>query len=335
MSTLKYGLNITKKAAGSTSPKRKRLFDDDDEDNDAANLPPPPTKKAVNLSTRLTTKKHDEAALAADSTIYDYDASWDAQNALRQQKKAAEKAAAIERKPRYMDSLLASAEVRKRDQLRARDKQLQKEREAEGDDFADKESFVTGAYKEQQDEIRRAEEEERRKEEAEAKKGGGLNRLYRGLLDARESEHEAIVKAGKEGLKAVPDEDESERKKLEAKEGVIINEEGEVVDKRQLLTAGLNVQKKPKAAEAAKAAEHRRPEQNAFAGRNRMREGVRERQSRMLEAQLEEATRRAQQEEEEEQKKLAQTAQSKKTSTDVQSAKERYLARKKAAAEGK
>ena len=41
---------------------------------------------------------------------------------------------------------------------------IQREREAEGDEFADKESFVTQAYKDQMEEIRKAEEEEKKRE---------------------------------------------------------------------------------------------------------------------------------------------------------------------------
>ena len=41
---------------------------------------------------------------------------------------------------------------------------IQRERELEGDEFKDKESFVTQAYKDQMEELRRAEEEERKRE---------------------------------------------------------------------------------------------------------------------------------------------------------------------------
>ena len=41
---------------------------------------------------------------------------------------------------------------------------MQHEREAEGDQFKDKESFVTQAYKDQMEEVRKAEEEEKKRE---------------------------------------------------------------------------------------------------------------------------------------------------------------------------
>ena len=43
---------------------------------------------------------------------------------------------------------------------------IQRERELEGDEFKDKEAFVTQAYKDQQAEVRKAEEEEKRREGA-------------------------------------------------------------------------------------------------------------------------------------------------------------------------
>ena len=41
---------------------------------------------------------------------------------------------------------------------------IQREREAEGEEFADKEQFVTQAYKDQMAEVRKAEEEEKKRE---------------------------------------------------------------------------------------------------------------------------------------------------------------------------
>ena len=41
---------------------------------------------------------------------------------------------------------------------------IQREREMKGDEFKDKEAFVTQAYKDQMAEVRRVEEEEKRRE---------------------------------------------------------------------------------------------------------------------------------------------------------------------------
>ncbi len=48
--------------------------------------------------------------------------------------------------------------------MRAEEKMIQREREAEGDEFRDKETFVTQAYRDQMAEVRKAEEEERARE---------------------------------------------------------------------------------------------------------------------------------------------------------------------------
>lgn len=50
---------------------------------------------------------------------------------------------------------------------------IQREREMEGDEFKDKEAFVTQAYKDQMAEVRRAEEEERQRD--------GMHRTARSL----------------------------------------------------------------------------------------------------------------------------------------------------------
>jgi len=62
---------------------------------------------------------------------------------------------------------------------------------------------------------------------------------------------------------------------------------------------------------------------------------MRDRQSRMLEAQYEQALKRSRDEEEAEREKVETAAKTRKTEADISSAKERYLARKRAEAEAK
>lgn len=54
------------------------------------------------------------------------------------------------------------AEVRKREEERRVERKVQKEREEEGSQFADKEAFVTSAYKKKMQEQQEQEERERR-----------------------------------------------------------------------------------------------------------------------------------------------------------------------------
>ena len=90
---------------------------------------------------------------------------------------------------------------------------------------------------------------------------------------------------------------------------------------------------KRQAASAASRGAAGGPPKGVFA--NGGKQAMRERQTRMLEAQLEETLKRSREEEDKEREKVELVAKSRKTEADISSAKERYLARKKAAEEAK
>ncbi|KXX79453.1 Nuclear speckle splicing regulatory protein 1 [Madurella mycetomatis] len=335
----------------------------------AAPQQPPQSKRATqfgDLSSALTSRKYAASAEQSDPSIYDYDAAYDsfkaAKAASANSKKSAD--AADKQRPRYFDALQKAADVRERDRQIAEERRLQRERAAEGDAFADKEKFVTEAYRRQQEANRQLEEEEKRREEEERKKnkGRGLADFYRGMLERGEEEHAALVKAAEEKVAAPGpgaqsqdgeggegDEEKSaaERaREINAMGGnVLVNEDGEVVDKRQLLKGGLNVAAKKKAevqkekerqaaaAAAASKAGGGPQSRGVYAAGGK--QAMRERQTRMLEAQLEETLKRSRQEEAEETAKIELASKSRKTAAEISSAKERYLARKRAAEEAK
>lgn len=303
------------------------------------------------LSSALTSRKYAEAAETLDPSVYDYDAAYDVIKAAQKQREAEVKKESSQRKSRYMDSVTKAAEQRERDRGVAELKKIQREREAEGDEFADKEKFVTEAYKKKQEEDKKNEEEERRREEEERKKNkfGGMTGFHKEVLereDQRRVEMERLAaEAAKSGGLPKPDEVEEKTqtdvaKEINAKGGKIaVNEEGEVVDKRQLLRGGLNLGAKSKTDEAkqtnraSSSMGSRDQSKGYFASGGK--QAMRERQTRMMEAQLEQALKRTRDEEEEERKKIEQQSKSQKTSADISSAKERYLARKRAAEEAK
>ncbi|CAG7937478.1 unnamed protein product [Penicillium olsonii] len=302
-----------------------------------------PGKDFTNLSAMHSSKKHAKEAEELDPSIYSYDAVYDSLHAKPTKSSVNTKSET----PKYMQNLLQSAEIRKRDQLRAKDRQLAREREAEGDEFDDKEKFVTSAYKAQQEELRRAEEEEARREQAEEerrKKSGnsGMIGFYRDVLSRGEEQHEQAVKAAEEAARRVkegelPEETKDENEKTEAEKAedlnsrgarVAVNDEGQVVDKRQLLSAGLNVAPKPKSqAPAPKPAA--RPAARPVAGHQNARAAQRARQTDMVASQYEERARQEEEAEAAKQKEIAEKSRSRKTEGEVSSAKERYLARKK------
>jgi hypothetical protein len=322
--------------------------------NPAKNKPSaPPSTEFTNLSALRSSKKHAEDAQQLDPTIYSYDAIYDSLHAAKSDKAKAASPDATAEGPRYMTSLLRSAEIRKRDQLRARDRLLAKEREAEGDEFAEKEKFVTSAYKAQQEELRRIEQEEaarERQEEERRKQNGGTGMVgfYRDMLSRDEQRHEEVVKAAEEAARKVQageipaDEAEANKEKTEAQIAaelnakgahIAINDEGEIVDKRQLLSAGLNVAPKPKpsaSASAAAAAARAAANKPRFdSGHQTARANQRARQTEMVAQQLEEKAREEAEAEAARQREIAERTRTRKTETDVMSAKERYLARKR------
>ncbi|KAK6219032.1 hypothetical protein LQW54_002534 [Pestalotiopsis sp. IQ-011] len=373
---LSYGLNLTKKPGAKAQPPKAKpggIFgggDDSDSDHDEpqANVfaksatkskarpgappsAPPKSKKPQmsmygDLSSALESRRNAEAAEELDPSIYDYDGVYDS---IKPEKKTTQEDA--ERRPKYMKNLLASAAVRKRDALIAEEKKIAREREAEGEEFADKEKFVTEAYKQQQEENRKLEEEEKRREEEEARKnkGGGMTAFYKDLLNKGDQRHAEMMKAAEERAKNGPQDPEEapieekpatatdRARELNEKGGSIaINEDGDVVDKRELLKGGLNLgaKKKPEVRQEERRTEQR-DDRNSRGNTGGGKNAMRERQSRMMEAQLEQALKRSLEQEEEERQTVERAAKSRKTETDISSAKERYLARKKAAEEAK
>ncbi|KIW02018.1 uncharacterized protein PV09_06523 [Verruconis gallopava] len=325
---------------------------------DDAELPGKPSLKAKSkpglhtlqygdLSAQRSSLKTVESALQVDAAIYDYDAAFDAIHAKDAERKAQRRKEAEERQSRYIENFMAAAETRKQDLARARDKQLQREREAEGDMYADKEKFVTEAYKKQQEQLRKAEEDEKKKQEEEEKKRKalGMQGFYKAVMDEQERRYQEAMQAAEEVTKSgkkieVPLEEEktdaqiAEELKAQGK-NVLLNDEGQIVDKRETLSAGLNFVAKPKPAGTVKT-QNRAPVQPAWQNKGiGNQKAMRERQTRMIEEQLAAAAKRAADEEAEERRRLEHASKSRKTAAEVGSAKERYLARKKAAEEAK
>lgn len=333
LGSLKNGLTLGDR------PRKSPKLDDDIENTRQA------SSKYTNLSALRNAKLQDEMASQIDASVYDYDAVYETFSADKDKKNTSSSGSTV---PKYMTNLLASAEVRKRDQLKAKEKALQKERDAEGDEFADKEKFVTSAYKKQQEEMRKMEEEEKKREEEEEerrRKGAGMMAFHKDLLKKDEERQRAVEEAAKavqsqkaEAAESQPENEEAE--KTEAKiaaelnergANVVVNDDGEIVDKRQLLTAGLNIApKKPGLNTANDKSSTAKPQDWQRSSKQQdARLAQRERQSRMMERQLEEITAKQKEAELAEQKELEEKNKSKLTEDAKLSAKERYLQRKK------
>jgi hypothetical protein len=332
-------LSTSKPSLDSSLPNRPTLK--------AKPKPGLPLSQYGDLSAQRAGQQTQDKALEVDAAIYDYDAAFDAIHAKDSERKAQRQREAEERKSRYMDNFVAAAEMRKQDLARAKDKQLQREREAEGDEFADKEKFVTEAYKKQQEELRKSEEEEKKRQAAEEakRKELGMQGFYQGVMDEREKRYQEAVEAADEAAKSGKPAAEAEKEKSDKqiaeelkKQGkdVLLNDEGQIVDKRETLSAGLNIIAKPKSASAAPRAERKISIQPTWQSKGvGNQKAMRDRQTKMIEEQLATAAKRAADQEAEDLRKLEHASKSRKTDGEIGSAKERYLARKKAAEEAK
>ncbi|XP_063152012.1 nuclear speckle splicing regulatory protein 1 isoform X2 [Candoia aspera] len=160
-----YGLIFAKKAQQKGLVKHAVFMEDSDEE----------------------TKMEIQRALAEDSTVYEYDSIFEDIQQKKAESHASLLAGKAEKKPKYIQNILRAAELRKKEQEKRMEKKIQKEREAEGDTFDDKEAFVTSAYKKKLQE--RAEEEERERKEAaveaclDVTKQKDLSGFYRHLLN--------------------------------------------------------------------------------------------------------------------------------------------------------
>ncbi|KAK0179796.1 hypothetical protein PV327_005514 [Microctonus hyperodae] len=163
-----YGLIMPKKAQIS-APKAGNIFGDDhDSDTEDGMDWVKKSLKAEGEKSRMKkqTKLDMQRALDEDPTIYQYDEIYDEMEKKEEQSKVEKKKEM--KKPKYIHHLLKAADRRKREQEHRIERMVQKEREAEGEMFADKESFVTSAYKAKLEEFKKMEEEEERMDRLES-----------------------------------------------------------------------------------------------------------------------------------------------------------------------
>ncbi|KAJ3588991.1 hypothetical protein NHX12_009841 [Muraenolepis orangiensis] len=181
-----YGLILSQKKVGTKTValQRTSVFGDDSDDETPVgeSLQKEAVKKRMMKQTRIEMQK----ALEEDSTVYDYDGVYDdIQNKRLETSKKLQGGA--ERKPKYINQLMKAVEDRKKEQDRRDERKIQKEREAEGQEFADKEAYVTSAYrqklKERQEELEKEQREAAMEAALDVKKQKDLSGFYRHLLN--------------------------------------------------------------------------------------------------------------------------------------------------------
>ncbi|KAJ2567387.1 hypothetical protein IW140_004521 [Coemansia sp. RSA 1813] len=97
-------------------------------------------------------------------SVYEYDEVYDSISAARSRINEVRKKK-DNSKPKYMEKLLETAKRRQMQQEVVKERILEKERQREGDMYANKETFVTSAYKELKDQRQQLVKEEERQEE--------------------------------------------------------------------------------------------------------------------------------------------------------------------------
>lgn len=187
---------LTKKQQ-QTAPKLGNVFGDDNSDEDDGTdwvkkaLRAEGEKHKMKKQTKLDIQK----ALNEDPTIFQYDEVYDDLERARCQSESNKQKV---KKPKYIENLLKTAEQRKKEQEHRIERMVQKEREAEGEMYADKESFVTSAYRAKLEEFKQMEEEDARMSRLEAiadvtkqeDMSGFYRHLYKQTVDSQDNTNE-------------------------------------------------------------------------------------------------------------------------------------------------
>uniref|UniRef100_A0AC35GPL9 Nuclear speckle splicing regulatory protein 1 N-terminal domain-containing protein n=1 Tax=Panagrolaimus sp. PS1159 TaxID=55785 RepID=A0AC35GPL9_9BILA len=169
----KFGLVLSKNAPASTTrlPVASVFGDEDDSDNEIANEKDADKKFHMKYGSNKTRDQRAvEEALAADPDVYEYDSIHDDLVSKRNAKTEEQKEADKNREPKYAHKIVLATQKRAMEKLMVDERKQAKEREAEGEEFKDKDAFVTGAYKKQIEErerIRKELEEQDRMDERE------------------------------------------------------------------------------------------------------------------------------------------------------------------------
>jgi len=190
----KYGLILSNKQKLETSKLKPRLLafqnnESSDDEDGRQDVNSQIHKEAMKKTMKKQTKLEIQKVLEEDSTAYEYDSIYDDMKEKANKKFIPKEVASADknRQPKYIGSLIKAAEARNRERQRIEERKIEKERRMEGDIFSDKPSFVTSAYKKRMEERQREEEEEQRKaamEEAlDVRKQKDLSGFYRHFLN--------------------------------------------------------------------------------------------------------------------------------------------------------
>lgn len=317
------------------------------------------SKSLKNIDLIEKQQKDDDKKLNDEfnDAIYGYDEVYDIIKTAERSKQKEIEDDLIKRQPKYMDKLLEARSIRNKDKIRSMDLKIKRTRLKEGNEFNNKEEFITDAYKEQQEELNKQQLKDELNDLNNIQSIDGLKNFRKKLLDETENEHDAIMQIAekkiferingiddKSSFKVIEEEDTEEAKLLkQAKEinkkagyeKVAINESGEIVDNLDLLSSGLNIIKKPQSTNKSNISNtsninhHHRDSFHRNDNTSKHSKISRKRETEEVIKQLEIRERERKRQKQDLTTSIISSVKAKKTSSDIASARERYLARKK------
>eukprot|EP00466_Bigelowiella_natans_P008336 jgi/Bigna1/140491/aug1.56_g15199 len=143
-------IGVKGKKYGLVKPKKKKpvpsIFSTEDSDDDDEEGNQPIDYNLLKYR-KQKVKRDRQKALAEDPTVFQYDEVFEDIQGKRADKAAAIKKEKRQRKSRYIENLVKKAKEREIEQAIIEERVLLKERERDDDLYGDKQKYVTGAYK--------------------------------------------------------------------------------------------------------------------------------------------------------------------------------------------
>ncbi|XP_021775153.1 nuclear speckle splicing regulatory protein 1-like [Chenopodium quinoa] len=168
MQSNKYGLQIRvpksqqKQQQARPLPPKPLAFNDDDDDDVEKEI----SRQAFKNKSLKDVEDQYKKALEEDPSVFDYDGVYDDMKAKIVKPKAEDRQ---QRQPKYIQALMEKAKKREKEHEVVYERKLAKERSKDDHLYADKDKFVTGAYKRKLAEQAKWMEEERLRELREEK----------------------------------------------------------------------------------------------------------------------------------------------------------------------
>jgi coiled-coil domain-containing protein 55 len=186
----KYGLVKPKSAKASKKPALAAFAAGEDDEQEPMSAKEQVNYAILQAQASEARKKKAEAtyseALDQDASVFDYDGVYDQMQEKRAESAQARKKKESVRAPKYINNILKMAEYKKREEERVKERVEARERLKELEEFGDTEKFVTSAYKRKLEEWQALDQEDARQAAVEAaqdvRKKDNLDSFYVNLM---------------------------------------------------------------------------------------------------------------------------------------------------------